>query len=332
MARNETRTVRPPVAMGTISTGTAFAVQHSSPVSSRVRGVSYVGTVAGSGYLGPMANQIGAMVALNPATFGDRLAAYSKLFDKYVYHSVRLTYTPIVSTGVSGNVSLTIDRDPMDPADDPGNMAQILSNEVCSSGPVYAKQTVSIFRDPNEKRTYFINPHSPDPEESEQFIAYAYLFGTTVVATYGLLSIEYDLELISPVFNQIRTVEASQYASRTILFGSSHDNGWWTTPGFVPLNAGSVLMEITISNAVIADDWGARWGANGPSATITDGMKLYLRSPTDQLSNAWYVYRTLSDALASGPSNLIHVSASDPSSFSASVYCRPVANTSTLTG
>jgi len=188
-----------PVRLGYATKSVAHSVVASSACSTRVRGLSYIAkaiTVSSSGTY-----NILAVSMLNPAWFQDRLGIMARTFDKYVYHSIKVTYVPNVGSSTNGVIRMYVDRDAADPPADPNVPSYFMSAEGAVAGPAWEDLSLTMRRDSNEKRTYFTNFTAVrDVHESEQFRVVVAGQGLPSSTVLGDIIVEYDLELIAPVF------------------------------------------------------------------------------------------------------------------------------------
>jgi len=249
MGRSKARPAPPPAAksqqqaqISTVNAPTSFGSASTNSLSRTqiVSSTAYSSIVRGSTLLGPVTLPTGAIVgkpncafyaSSNPITFSDRMQTLASTYDKFVYNRATLRYIPNVGSTVSGQVAITIDRDYLDPPQTAG-YAQTLSYEAQAFGSVWVKHACSITRDSHEKRVYFTNFTSdPSLRESEQFKFYAYVLGAaTSTVPLGYLVLDYEIELISPVF---APSEVATNLSKLIMF------------------AGSTSMNYTLGNSSI---------------------------------------------------------------------------------
>jgi len=190
-----------PVSSGySSSTLVKFQQTMASSKSTTYRGCSVLGSVRTSAAATTTLPQCTFFSASNPIVFPDRLQTMASTFDKYVYKSVRLKFQPQVPSSTAGLVALCIDRDYMDPPQ-VSNWAQVLSYEAAVSGSVWMDHTISLKRETTERRTYFTNFTADlNFRDSEQFKFYVYTLGCPASTILGQLYLDYEIELISPVF------------------------------------------------------------------------------------------------------------------------------------
>lgn len=189
-----------PTAFGISSNDVVRVVlKNTTPTMARMSGVSYLGPVQSPSVLSTLPT-VSTFSSSNPITFKDRLQVLASTYDKYVFNSVRLKYVPAVGTSTAGKVGIAIDRDYTDPPQT-GSWGETISYEAVASGTVWSQHSCSIKRDSNEKRTYFTNLASGvEIRETEQFKFYAYTQGVPINTFCGDLYLEYDIDLISPVY------------------------------------------------------------------------------------------------------------------------------------
>lgn len=210
-------------------------------------GVVTTGTVTGS------LPQASFFSSSNPVVFPDRMKLEAQLFDKYVYKRVTLRYVPQVSTSTSGMVAVAIDRDYMDDLQTQ-SWAIATSYESVAFGSVWAPHRTSMARDANEMRTYFTNfGASIEMRECEQFKFYVYTLGCPVSTTLGQVFLDYELELISPVYAPAELTSSGtnvemQYALGQLQFFAAGSNA---TAPFLPQNnvAPGNIFEVVFQGA-----------------------------------------------------------------------------------
>jgi len=278
--------------------------------------------------------------SIHPLAFNDRLSTQATTFDKYVYHSVKAVYTPLCPTTTTGGVAMYFDRDTSDPPAAANNVRNIMSMENAAIGSVWGKVETSMRRDAKELRTYFINAASPEPREVEQFKLYLYLLGIgATAASFGYVTVHYDLELISPVLapNEAQAGVSLAYASASgncTFLGSSGQTQ--STPFGIPFTAdaiGGTIVEVVLSDTLTASlGAGITLGLGGSTLTsLRAGQPLYLRTGTPFNSNNittanWFLYLSLEDAQAQTVRTLYNSNAAVTGLFNAnvSVYWRVV--------
>lgn len=204
-------------------------VKRSTPTMARMSGVSYLGAIQ-SGSNSSSFPMVALFTSSNPITFQDRLQIHASTYDKYVYNSVRLKYVPAVGTSTSGKVCIAIDRDYSDPPQST-NWGETISYESVASGTVWSEHSCMMKRDPSEKRSYFTNLASGlDLRETEQFKFYAYIQGVPVNTFCGDLYLEYDIELVSPVYapSELNAAftRAGTFTTTASVLNSAPSNVW----------------------------------------------------------------------------------------------------------
>jgi len=172
----------------------------STGTTTTIRGMTVLGQVqTGAVAIGTTPSCL-FFASSNPITFADRLQIMSSTYDKFVYKRLKLSFIPQVATSTNGQIAVAIDRDY---TDDPQSIswAQTLSYESVANGSVWTSHSTVIGRDPNEKRTYFNNfLGGSDLRETEQFKFYLFGVGLPAVTALGYLQLEYEIDLISPVY------------------------------------------------------------------------------------------------------------------------------------
>jgi len=177
-----------------------FSQKMATSKSTIYRGCSVLGSIRTSAAATTTLPQCTFYAASNPVTFPDRLQIMATTFDKYVYKSVTLKFQPQVPSSTAGLVALCIDRDYMDPPQSL-NWAQVLSYESAVSGSVWMEHVTSIKRETSERKSYYTNfTADTNFRDSEQFKFYVFTLGCPASTILGQLYIEYEIELISPVY------------------------------------------------------------------------------------------------------------------------------------
>lgn len=298
------RALPAPVSTGVeyVTNTQSFAVVNNTPQSRFVKGKTILGFVSS----GPV-NGVGATLVkafgFNPTLFTDRLSIESSLFDKYVYKNVKVVYQPACPTSTSGMIGISIDRDY---CSEPtmGTWQQATSYERNVFGSVWMSHNISITRDKDEKRTYFTSCQTKvDLTETEQFRCYCFISpGTPVNTVLGMISVEYDLELISPVFTlPVSTPIPYQDMTGTFSFvtNSSVANLTGTYPS---LQNGTIIeMAFGVLNAVsflrlTSDD--TTFTTFSPTAygNFWHGLNLFYRASATGVAGT--LHTTLEDAVA----------------------------------
>lgn len=278
-------------------------VVSSSLNSSVMRGTSILGPVQ-TGPNSPTGPQAVFSCSSNPVTFPDRMGILAQTYDKYVYKKCCLRYVPACATTQPGMIIIGIDRDYMDPPNT-GGIAQTMSYEAVASGSVWASHKCNMMRDNHEKRDYYTNfTASTELRESEQFRFWAYAANAASSTTLGYLYIDYEIEMISPVYapQEIASNLASlqcQNGAFTISFAANSNIPTITTSGLnVPLpafgaSAGNIF-EILISSNIT--NTGFKIGsATGPDYNPPTSQIFYLRC--NNAGTGWALFLDYPSAL-----------------------------------
>jgi len=225
-------------------------------------------------------------------------------FDKYVYKYAKLKYQPQVSTATAGIVALVIDRDYMDPPQ-VGSWAQAMSYESVVSGNVWTTMSTMLKRETAEKKTYFTNfSNDVAMRESEQFKFYAITTGVPASTTCGQLYLEYEIELISPVFapDDVSS-NLTLFQMTSVLAGNVTvplTSGTFTITGLPQISdIGSAIIEIMMSGTIASSAAlvGLLVGALGPqySPGSVNTLRLYARAGT--AANSYSLFSSYPAAL-----------------------------------
>jgi len=329
----------PPVAFPASAGQNFFSETNRTKTSVRFRGAStflVVGSQSGS------SGNLVIPFSVHPLSFNDRLSTQATTYDKYVYHSIRAVYTPLVPTTQAGAVAMYFDRDVIDPPAPANNVRSIMSMERAAIGSCWGKVETSMVRDVHERRTYFINATTTDLRETEQFKLYLYLLGIgNVAGSYGYVTVHYDLELISPVLAPAESAAGTSLAyvqsSGNANFSASSTQTT-TTPFGIPFTADSIgggIVEVVLSDTLTASlGSGFTLGLGGAAlASLRAGQPLYLRAGNVFNNNNintvnWFVFLSLEDAITNAPRSLSNSNGAATNLFNStvSVFWRLVAN------
>jgi len=306
-----------PVSLGYGNGGSGYTITSHTPQCSRMRGSLILGSVIGATLTGNGPAPC-FVASLNPISFSDRLAVQASIYDKFVYHNIRLVYQPAVATSTNGSVFLAIDRDYNDPPSG-GSVQTVMDYEASTMGPVWGTHTVSMTRDKNEKRTYFTNNlANTDPRECEQFKFYVYSTGTPANTTLGLVVLHYDIELISPVFAPSEIVTGFNFVP--VFF-----NALWAAAGTTATLSGGFaaasngVYELITSSAPTAAAL-LQGAANGQALTLTDNATRLWFALTSGSLTSMNLYLSLDGAVNSVAASRIY-SSSIQNLFAANTTC-----------
>jgi len=306
------RSITAPVAMSLPGNTSGFSEVSRSSVSVRVRGSTCLGVATTSPLAGTSSNQLLMIADCNPAHFPDRLGVMATTYDKYVYHSIRAIYSPACGTTTSGAIMMYFERDALDEVANPGTPSAFLSAENAGRSSVWAKLAITMARDPHERRTYFTNSQSDiTPRESHQFKLVVAGAGLASVAsqTLGFVTLEYDLELISPVLAP-REISASTPIIDAV-YNQANGNANFVASSAattaIPFGLGTFIRQFGIIEIVIADTAGANFNTgftgtlNGPALPgLYTGMTFYLIADGTKPSEtavAYNLYNSLESAM-----------------------------------
>lgn len=301
-----------------------------------VRSTANSSIVRGSTVLGPVTLTSGYNVgrpvcayyaSSNPITFSDRMQTLASTYDKYVYHRATLRYIPNVGSSSVGQVAITIDRDYLDPPQTAG-YSQTLSYEAQAFGSVWLQHSCSINRDSHEKRAYFTNfAADNDLRESEQFKFYAFLLGASSSnAPYGYLVLDYEIELISPVYApaEIATNTAdivmNFQGTVSITYGTAASINATITGGPpAPSGQPGAFYELIFQNVPSATNFTYGY-ASGAAYTVPSqgSVILYARANTN---GTWNVFTTYANAQTGSLAGAIFNNATGSNTFVATCGC-----------
>ena len=185
--------------------GVGYRMTQVSDTCTRIVGRAYVGEVTTTGKVatGGTGSGLGLMFDINPALLNDRVAIIASTFEKYVYHSFKLTYVPQCSTATGGSVALAFDRDPlMYTANTQGTqfLSEVMSYEHAVLTPTYVQASTSYARDPKELKTWFLGGTDATltTRETSQGNAVVYLSNVPPNTGLGFIVMDYVLDLVAP--------------------------------------------------------------------------------------------------------------------------------------
>lgn len=311
---------------------TGFSQMGSTGQSTRIKGQTLLGQV--SSQATPF-NQLVATYTLLPTLFSDRIGTIAATYDKYVFRNVTAVYTPVCATTTAGSIMMYFDRDVMDAPADASQIAQVMSAENATLGPVWSKASTTLARDPFEKRTYFTSVGSTiEPHELMQFKLHVYSLATPAAVTQlGIVTLHYDMELITPVFAPRETsalaLANSQYqpfsGNVTMQLNSSVCTGVFGQPS-------SFWARVPIWEIIIGDlggtgtpgDFNASVTLNtgGAQMVARVGTMLYMttHSANASTTGATYTfYTTYQGALNRGPNLLFNTLATGQPMFNTNI-------------
>jgi len=299
-----------PVAIGTSNRATAMSNHKMVQVSdtcTRIYGRSYLGNVdnnivAGNQVvaLGPPevvaganGNEYGLVFDINPTLLGDRVAVMAGTYDKYVYQSMKFTYTPQCSSTQVGSVVLAFERDPQGILANTAStkyMQEIMSYEHAVLTPAWQPTSVTYKRDPQEMKTWFMSGDQAtvSTRETSQGVLLAYVSQTGVApANLGFITIDYVLDFIAPNIMPSKAVpvqpeqfrKSSYECFGTFIQAADNNSCWFTFAGSnsdqAKFNSGDIIEAVYAGPEPCA---GFKSIIDGSftTANINPGDKLYL--------------------------------------------------------
>lgn len=200
--------------LGTGKGGTASASNTSVSISTRFNvmnsgdsgdivcsGTEIVGMVQ----MGTVSNSIVFVADFNPVTWvGTRLASMARLFERFLFHEIRITYVPTCSATTGGLLYMYYDRDPLD-APVPGissaaNISRLMSNQAAVVGQVWKPVGMTFKKSTGDEASYFMTPtlDGADIRNTSQGIAYAYTNAAIASISGGLFKFDYRVRLFTP--------------------------------------------------------------------------------------------------------------------------------------
>jgi len=298
-----------PVAVSYPQGPTYHVVTKTTPEVTSVRGRAFLGNVNSTG---GAYNIVGGTFSLNPVLLNDRLAVMATTFDKYVYKRAKICYVPFAATSQQGQVYLYLDRDYLDPLADPAQVGQVMSQYNAIADQPWKNMSTALTRDPTEKRTYFTLLNQAQLPETEQFRVCCYVTASGFTGIVGQLYLEYDLDLVGPVYAPSENAGLSNFtfskavtpvgttttgADIKVYAGNNVCTAYVTTGAAVnifgiPDNDPAILWEVVFSDVGSAGPitpaglhWGSA-GTAGPVVTFANGTTWYVvRSQFSGTSN-----------------------------------------------
>lgn len=200
--------------LGTGKGGTASASNTSVSISTRFNIVNSgdsgdiicSGTeIVGMVQMGTISNGIVFVSDLNPTTWvGTRLASMARLFERFLFHEVKITYVPTCSATTGGLMYMYYDRDPLD-APIPGiytaaSISRLMSNQAAVVGQVWKPVAMNFKKSAGDESSYFMSPtlDGADIRNTSQGIVYAYTNAAIGSITGGLFKFDYRVRLFTP--------------------------------------------------------------------------------------------------------------------------------------
>jgi len=285
-----------------------------SDTCTRVYGRSYLGNVdnnviagsvvttfpAGPGGVPPAyqavaggnANEFGLVFDINPTLLGDRVAVMAGTYDKYVYQSMKFTYTPQCASTQVGSVVLAFERDPQGILANPASssfMQEIMSYEHAVLTPAWRPTSVTYKRDPQEMKTWFMSGDQAtvSTRETSQGILLAYVSQAGVSpANMGFITIDYVLDFIAPNIMPSKAVpvqpdqfrKSSYSCFGTFLDTADNNSAWFTF-------ASTLSTEAAAFNAgdIIEAVYGGPTPCTGFKSVVDGAYKTTNINPGDKL-------------------------------------------------
>jgi len=279
-----------------------------SDTCTRVYGRSYLGNVdnnviAGNATVaagpplvvaGGNNNEFGLVFDINPTLLGDRVAVMAGTYDKYVYQSMKFTYTPQCASTQVGSVVLAFERDPQGILANPASssyMQEIMSYEHAVLTPAWRPTSVTYKRDPQEMKTWFMSGDQAtvSTRETSQGVLLAYVSQAGAApANMGFITIDYVLDFIAPNIMPSKAVpvQPEQFRKSTYdAFGSflgSDDSTscWFTFSNTITSEAGAFnagdIIEAVYGGPTPCTGFRTIVDGGYKTANINPGDKLYL--------------------------------------------------------
>jgi len=298
-----------PSAFGTTSNNLVRSTTLKSTADSVVlRGTTILGPIQVGTNASSFLPNVALYGASNPVTFEDRMQVVATTYDKYVYNWVKLRYIPQCPTSTAGLVILAIDRDYTD-APQTSSLATAQSYEAVCMGSAFSSHSCTMKRDTHEKRTYFVSfGNDVNIRDSEQFKFYCFTSGVAPGVTIGQLVLDYEIQLISPIFAppELSTSLASlgiTTAFATVPLFASATNVCKLP--FLPnpsLGVGQVfelIFQCANTNTVA----GLLLGIGGPTWTAPStlgSLTLYAVGVVTPLTSGYYIYLDYNTAMRNG--------------------------------
>jgi len=293
---------------------TYHTVTKSTPEVTSVRGRAFLGNVQSTGV---SYNIVGGTYSLNPVLLNDRLSVMATTFDKYVYKRVKVCYVPFAATSQTGQIYMYLDRDYLDPLADPSQVGQIMSAYNAISDQPWKNMSTALVRDPTEKRTYFTLLNQAQLPETEQFRVNVYVTGNGYTGIIGQLYLEYDLDLVAPVYAPLEFAPLTNFSNAPAATGTgglvvmqagSHSvscNATGSFPFGIPTTDDARVWEVVLADVGQAGPYttpNVTWGSPaGPAFQQSNGQTLYVvRSAYTGLdtTNYFNIFQSYQDAMS----------------------------------
>jgi len=182
-------------------------LQGSKPGSIRILGQDLVAPVivpsTGSTTLG----QVLFNSAVGPSSgvfSGTRLSQYGKLYERYLFKSLALHWSPTVATTLPIGIVLAYDRDPSDPTPPATiqGLQSLIGHDGTVTGPIWSPMTLRAKLDAPSQAFYTNSYYEADERLAYQGQLYVAASNAATSlgagATLGLLWIEYEIEFFQP--------------------------------------------------------------------------------------------------------------------------------------
>jgi len=193
--------------------------------------------------------QIAAKLAINPgqASTYPWLSKIAQNFESYKFRKLRFDYETEQATSQTGSAIMAVDYDASDPS--PVSKQQMMAYRNSVRSAVWSpSQHVSALPDLSKKNQYYVRP-GPQPAGTDikEYDVGNFFFGiqSSLVAgtSFGELYVEYDVDLITPVYEIVSGDAESDSSVGTTGQTGAHPFG--TTQGPTQVETGQPLTTFT---------------------------------------------------------------------------------------
>lgn len=228
------------------------------------------------------------------------LAALASRYESYRFRSLRFCYESEAPTSLGGSVIISLDYDSQDPAPLTKQQAMAYRNAV-RSAPWEEVSHVSSQEDLNKQKSYFVRPGAQPAgtdsrlyDTGNAFVATQNI--TTASAVCGELYVEYDVDLMTPVLENIST-SGYLYSNSAALTAAA--------PMIVTINgSGALALSVDATNTIVTVV-GTTVGSEYMFEYILQGTVITAQAAAlTSGSTAWTTFFSGINAAATGSSNV----------------------------
>jgi hypothetical protein len=241
---------------------------------------------------------------LNPLYFlGSRLQLMSSTYERFRIHKIRCRYVTSVASTTLGDVVLAHIEDPTAPFFNPASanfLTRAISKPGCVVSSVWKDFVVDI--DVNTEEKYIALNQVQDERDSSVGDIIMYTNANTT-ASCGLLMIQYQIELIKPLYTASVTNSSliHDYLNITATQGGTAVDTQVYLTGLPSTIGLGQILKVYVRSAVIgtgataANAWRERFATGTVNISIAEGDIFYLKSDG---GTSGYLYPTFQAAAA----------------------------------